>query len=53
MTLLPRFAGVLARTAATRYRRGPLVASWSFPFEASVAFLRATSQAAREEGGGW
>ncbi len=44
MAILPRFAGALARTTALRLRRGPLVASWSFPFEASVAFLRATSQ---------
>lgn len=46
MAVLQRFAGVLAGTAASRLRRGPLVASWSFPFEATVAFLRATSAAA-------
>src|SRR4051812_1173821 len=46
MAVLPRFASALASTAAARARRGPLLPSWSFPFEAAVAFLRETSRVA-------
>lgn len=41
--MILRFLGAFARTAAARARRGPLLPTWSFFFEASVAFLRATS----------
>jgi acetyl esterase/lipase len=44
--VLLRFLGALGRTTAARLRRGPLRPTWSFPFEASVAFLRATAAAA-------
>lgn len=46
MAVLPRFASALASTAVARARRGPLLPSWSFSFEAAVAFLRATSRLA-------
>jgi len=46
MAVLSRFVSTLASTAAARVRRGPLVPSWSFPFEAAVAFLRETARVA-------
>lgn len=44
--VLLRYLTAMVGTLFARLRRGPLRPSWSFAFEASVAFLRATSRAA-------
>jgi acetyl esterase/lipase len=44
--MLLRYLAAIFGTLAARLRRGPLRPSWSFMFEASIAFLRATTRAA-------
>ncbi|MFT3769108.1 MAG: alpha/beta hydrolase [Minicystis sp.] len=46
MPVVTRFFSALFRTVIDRLRRGPLRPSWSFFFETSIAFLRATGKAA-------
>ncbi|APR86972.1 6-hexanolactone hydrolase [Minicystis rosea] len=46
MPIVTRFLSALAGTAVDRMRRGPLRPSWSFMFEASIAFLRRTGRLA-------
>ncbi|MBX3246907.1 MAG: alpha/beta hydrolase [Myxococcales bacterium] len=46
MTVFVRLLTAILGTAVARARRGPLRPSWSFMFEAMVAFLRATARVA-------
>lgn len=46
MGLLVRYFAAIFATLAARVRRGPLRPSWSFLFEVSITFLRATARAA-------
>lgn len=45
MRVLFRFLASMMATAVRRLRHGPLRPSWAFPFEGTVAFLRATTRA--------
>ena len=44
LTTLSMLMGTSLTTAARRLKRGPLRPGWSFKYEATVAFMRATNE---------